>query len=160
MNCCTVKRKISFKTLLPLIVVAILTVALSLVAAMFFAFIPVLVTIAGIAVIIYLAPSCLKTEYEYNIEGDTFSIAIIKNNASRKEIFSCDMNHLVSCVPLDDANIVYTPNKINAYVDGLNTYYAIFTQEEQTAAVTFSPSDEFMKSMRLIAPLKVKLNIL
>lgn len=160
MNCCTVKRKVTLKTFLPLIIVALITLALSVVASMFFAFIPLLIIIAGIIVIIAISPALLRTEYEYNIEGETFSIAIIKNNSSRKEIFSCNMHHLVSCVPLNEADLIYTSNKINAYVEGITAYYAVFTQEEQTACVTFSPSDDFIKSMRLIAPLKVKVNIL
>lgn len=160
MNCCIVKRCVTLKSFLPLFLIAALSVLLAFASAFIFAFIPFLILIIGMGVIIYLVPSVINTEYEYNLEGDTFSIAIVKNNAFRKELFSCDMNYLVSCSPFDEADFVSTRNKINAYVKGKTAYYAVFTQDEQTAAVTFSPSEDFIKSMRLIAPLKVKINIL
>lgn len=161
MNCCIVKRCVTLKSFLPLFLIAAFSASLAFAASFVFAFIPFLIIIIGIGVIVYLTPSVINTEYEYNLEGDMFSIAIVKNNASRKELFSCDMDYLVSCVPLDEANFISTRNKINAYVENSNPiYYAVFTQDEQSAAITFSPSDDFIKSMRLIAPLKVKINIL
>lgn len=159
MKCCMVKRQANALSFLPLIFIALASIALAVMALfMFTIYLSVVILIVGAAIIVYLTPSILNSEYEYSLEGDSFSIAIIKNNSSRKELFSCEMDYLVSCTPFDERD-TYTKTKMNisAYAKDTPLYYAIFTQEDQTVSITFSPSEEFMKSMRLIAPLKVKL---
>ncbi len=159
MNCCIVKRKPTVSSFLPLALIGVISVVLAVASLLMFTFyLSLVILIAGAAIIVYLTPGVLKTEYEYNLEGESFSVAIIKNNSSRKELFSCEMDYLVSCTPFEKRD-TYTKAKatINAYSAEGATYYAIFTQEEQTVAVSFSPSQEFINSMRLMAPLKVKL---
>lgn len=157
MNCCIVKRNPSPMSFLPIVLILLITVALSVLSAQVSMYLPTFIMVLGITLAVYKVPSILKTEYEYNLEGDTFSVALVKNNSSRKELFSCDMAHLVSCVPQRECKMTPHAKVVKADTASDNTYCAIFTEEEKTVAVIFSPDEEFMKSMRLAAPLKVKL---
>ena len=156
MNCCIVKRKATPMSFIPIVAILLVTSGLSVLSAFISAYLPVFVMVIGVGLAVYKLPSITKSEYEYNLEGDTFSVAIIKNNSSRKELFISDMEKLVSCTPQSEAHVISFARVINSASEG-NVYCAVFTQEEKTIAVNFSPSEEFMKSMRLVAPLKVKL---
>lgn len=161
MHFCIVKRDVTFKSIIPVILILAVTFFISFLSSAAFIYIPFFVIIAGISLAIYLAPRFLKTEYEYNLEGDEFSIALIRNNSSRKELFACEIKHLVTCTPFDDRdNSVRATAHINAASSQNSLYHMIFTEEGKTVTVTFSPSDDFVKELRLLAPSKVKCNIL
>lgn len=156
MNYCIVKRDFTFKCLVPLILTALLTLCVSFLSSMFFSYIPVLILLTGAAVIIYISPRFLKTEYEYSIEGGVFSVALIMNKKARRELFSSDIERLVSCQSGASGND-FKAKKINVSSSESPVYSALFSLDEGTALVLFSPSAEFMREMRLLAPSKVRL---
>ncbi len=161
MKYCIVKRPITFKTFIPFISVFLLTVVLAVSAMTSFTFIPILIAILGAVALVYILRTSLNCEYEYTIEGETFIVALIRNNTSRKELFTGNMSHILSCTPFEDRDKYASPRThINASSDANILYYALFSDEEITKAVTFSPSEEFLKEMRLLAPSKVKVNIM
>jgi uncharacterized membrane protein YgaE (UPF0421/DUF939 family) len=152
-----VKRDFSFKNIVPILLILLLTVALAALATMWFFYLPLLVLILGLIVAIYLSPRFLKNEYEYSIEGDVFSVALIMNKKSRKELFSADIEKLIAAAPLDEAALGKT-KKIDVRSSENPFYSAIFSSDTGCVAVIFSPGEEFIKQMRLLAPSKVKLS--
>ena len=158
---CIVKKPISFISLVPVAILLILTALICYFTTPIYPYLPIFVAAIGIMLSLYLLPRATKCEYEYSIEGDLFTVSIIRNKASRKVLFSTDIANLVSCAPFDEADKgTFVRQKINASVDTNTLYYALFSVDEITSAVLFSPDDEFIKSLRLLAPLKVKCNIL
>lgn len=158
MNYCVVKRDFNFKCVIPLILIALLTVFVSFLSGMFFSYIPFLIVLIGIIVIVYLSPRFLKTEYEYSIEGGVFSVALIMNKKARRELFSSDIERLVSCQPYADGGSVNgMSKKINAAASVNENYSAVFSSDDGNTIVLFSPSSEFMNELRLSAPSKVRL---
>ncbi len=158
---CIVKKPMSFISILPVAIVLILTALICYFTTPIYPYLPIFVAAVGIMLSLYLLPRATKCEYEYSIEGDLFTVSIIRNKASRKELFSADVKSLVSCVPFDEADKhILVRQKINASVNANTLYYALFSVDEVTTSVLFSPDDEFIKSLRLLAPLKVKCNIL
>ncbi len=158
MKCCVIKKDVTFSSFTPVYLTAILTLALAVLAMiMGFIYIPILIFIIGVIVMIYFSPRCINQEYEYSLEGDKFIVAVIMNKSSRKELFSADMDKLISCAP-DDASYKKdgVSAKIKACSGGNSRYAAIFNGENGTSLVTFSPAEEFIESMRIIAPSKVK----
>ena len=154
MKSCVVKRNISVKSFLPILLILVLTIAVySLLRIIGLELFPILVALLGIFFAVLLTPRYMRTEYEYAIEGDTFSVSLILNRSARKELFSSDITRLSSCAP---SHLVVAPQKkLNAYV-GKERYTAIFTAEEGPYAVIFSPDAEFLEELRLLAPSKVK----
>ena len=155
MKSCVVKRKISAKSFLPILLILVLTLAVySLLRILGLEFFPILVVLLGIFFAALLTPRYMRTEYEYAIEGDDFTVSLILNRSARKELFSADITRLSSCAP---SHLVVAPQKkLNAYV-GKERYTALFTLEEGPFAVIFSPDAKFLEEMRLIAPSKVRL---
>ena len=157
MKTCVVKRKFTLKALFPSFallgvgfIAMLLFIKASTIASMLFLIIG---AIAGAAV----APSFIFTEYEYNLEGEVFSVSLIRNKASRKELFSCDIAYLVTCEkftgqPLGGIKLDYS--------EGANPYCAIFNEEGKQASIVFSPDDDFLRELFLLAPSKVKRNIM
>ena len=154
MKTCIVKRSFSIKALTPSFVIiaagALLAFAsLMLLPALFF-------PLMGIGVIIgaVIASGNISTEYEYNLEGDSFSVALIKNNSSRKELFSSDMAHLLSCEPYSGGKLYGTTLNFS---ENVNTAYSIvFNEEGKQTSVIFSPDEAFVRELFLVSPSKVK----
>ncbi len=158
MKCCVIKKDVTFSSFTPLYLTAILTLALAVLAMiMGFIYIPILIFIIGIIIMIYFSPRCINQEYEYSLEGDQFTVAVIINKSSRKELFSADMDKLISCAPEDAFSKKDGVSlKIKACSGGNTRYAAAFNGENGNSLVTFSPAEEFVESMRIIAPSKVK----
>ncbi len=159
MKCCVIKKDVTFSSFTPLYLTAILTLALAVLAMiMGFIYIPILVFIIGIIIMIYFSPRCINQEYEYSLEGDKFIVAVIMNKSSRKELFSADMDKLISCEPEKAASVTRdgVSSKIKACSGNNPRYSAAFNGENGMSLVTFSPAEEFLESMRIIAPSKVK----
>lgn len=158
---CIVKKPMSFISLIPVAVLLLITALICYFTTTIYPYLSIFVAFIGIALSLWLLPRTFNCEYEYSIEGDLFTVSIIRNKASRKVLFSTDAKNLVSCAPFDEADkSSLVRQKINASVDTNTLYYALFSVDETTTAVLFSPDDEFIKSFRLLAPLKVKCNIL
>lgn len=158
MKTCVVKKSFTFKSLLPSLISVIIGIVFALLAAHFIPVLFVPLLAAGVIIGAVIAPGNLFTEYEYTIEGDSFSVSVIRNNASRKELFSCDISFLLSCEP-------YTGGKTYGtrldYSENINTTYcATFNEEGKQAAVIFSPDEAFIRELFLLAPSKVKRNII
>ncbi len=157
MKSCIIKRKFKMKSLLPsfaLFGIGLIALLLLLGISAIFAFAVCAACIITGAVI---APSAIFTEYEYNLEGDTFSVALIKNKASRKELFACDIAHLVVCEkytgqPLFGVKLDYS--------EGENVCSVVFNEEGKQATVLFSPDEAFLHELFMLAPSKVKRNII
>ncbi len=154
MKSCIIKRSFTFKALLPSLMSVLISLVIGFISVIFIPslFIPILAI--GVIIAIAIAPGNIFTEYEYNLEGESFSVALIRNNSSRKELFSCDMEHLISCEP-------YTNQRINGakfdYSEKVNTpYCALFNENGKQASVIFSPDEAFVRELFLIAPGKVK----
>lgn len=158
MKSCVVKRKNSASSFMPLVCIALASLLFSVISMSVFVYIPILVLIVGIIAIIYFTPHFLRCEYEYNLEGESFSVALIRNKSSRKELFSCDISHLVSCEPYKSQRIV--GEKVDVSSCDNTPFIATFSEEGKQATVLFSPDDEFVREFRLLAPSKVKLNIM
>ncbi len=154
MKSCIVKRKITFKSIFPLLLIFIAALALMLV----FKSIAVLFLVLGAISLFCLAPSLLFTEYEYNLEAEEFTVALIRNKSTRKVLFGCDIAYLVKCEPYQNSHI--SGEKLDFSVSGITAFTAVFSEEGKTASVIFSPNDEFVRELRLLAPSKVKLNIM
>lgn len=158
MKSCIVKRSFTLKLLFPSLTVLAVTfiVGIASLALLPSLFIPVLAV--GIIIAVLLVPGSIFTEYEYNIEADIFSVALIKNKSSRKELFSCDIEHLVTIEP-------YANQKINGVKldcsEKINTpYIAVFNVEGNISSVLFSPDDAFVRELFLLSPSKVKRSII
>ncbi len=158
---CIVKKSLSFISVLPVMLILLLTALLCYFTTPIYRYLPLFIAAVGIIFAMIILPKLTNVEYEYNIEGDLFSVSVIRNHASRKTLFSSDISNLISCVPSDESDKNFSPSKrINASA-GTNTLYtALFSEDETKSAVTFSPSDEFLDSLYLLAPRKVKRNIL
>lgn len=157
MKTCIVKRKFTPKALFPSF--AVLGIGFIAMLLLFKASTVAALLVLGIAAIAgaLIAPSFIFTEYEYNLEGEVFSVALIRNKASRKELFSCDIAHLVTCEkftgqPLGGIKLDYS--------EGAEPYCAVFNEEGKQAAIIFSPDDAFVRELFLLSPSKVKRNIM
>lgn len=158
---CIVKKSMSFISLLPVALILIATALVCYLTTPIYPYLPIFLAAIGIAFSLWLLPRATKCEYEYNIEGDLFTVSIIRNKSSRKVLFSTDISNLVSCAPFDEADkSASVSQKINASVSENTLYYALFSEDETTTSLLFSPDDEFINSLRLLAPRKVKCNIL
>lgn len=154
MKSCIVKRKFTLKALLPPIVAVAAGMIAFVLLLKFFIFLSYLALAIGLAVAAFLIPGALSSEYEYNLEGEVFSVALIRNKSSRKELFSCDIAHLVSCEGFTNQPLYGT--KLN-FSENTNTLYlAVFNEEGKQASVIFSPDEAFVRELRLLAPSKVK----
>lgn len=154
----TVKRKVTFSAFVPTIAILAVTLAVALIAVRVFALFSYLLIALGTTVAIVLIPHFIRTEYEYNLEGDSLSVALIRNNSSRKELFCCDIPFLVSCEMYKNQPIQGV--KVDVTGGDNPSYIAVFSEDGKVATLLFSPNDAFMQEMRLLAPSKVKLNIL
>lgn len=155
MKSCIVKRKATLTSLLPIFLILLVSAVLTALFMQIFSFV---ILIAGVIAALALMPSRLFTEYEYNLEGEQLSVALIRNKSSRKELFSADISNLVSCAPYEPHLV--TGVKIDVSTASDSRYVAVFSEEGKTASVIFSPTNDFMQSFRLLAPSRVKLNIL
>ena len=161
MQYCIVKKPTTIASLIPVAIILIIAAVLCFVLAPIYPYATIFIAAAGIVLALWLLPRATKSEYEYSIEGDLFTVAVIQNKASRKELFSGKIDDLISCVPFDERDMsVNVAKSIKAQAGENTLYYALFTHEEATEAIVFSPSDEFVNSLRLLAPRKVKCNIL
>ena len=155
MNYCVVKRSVTFKSFLPIILILVLTVAVAFLLLMLhLMFFPYLALAVGLFAAVYFTPRFLKTEYEYAIEGESFSVSLIMNRSARREIFSSDMTRLVSCRRGVEKN---AQNRVKA-VGGNDVYSAVFSTDDGQVCLLFTPSREFLEQMRLSAPSRVSLN--
>lgn len=158
---CTVKKSVSLTSVLPVMFILLLTAFLCYITTPIYQYLPIFIAAVGIISSMIILPKLTKTEYEYNIEGDLFTIALIRNHSSRKILFASDISNLVSCSPQKAADTNFTPSKRIVATAGENTaYIALFSEDETKTAITFSPSNEFIDSLYLLAPRKVNRNIL
>lgn len=158
MKSCIVKRKATPSSFLPVVAILAITLVAAVLLAAVYMFLAVFILALGTGIAVYLLPTLSRTEYEYNLEGETLSVALIRNNSSRKEIFSCDIAHLISCEPYKNQPISGT--KVDVQAGENKSFIAVFSEEGTLASVIFSPDDAFIGNMRLLAPSKVKLNIM
>ncbi len=154
----TVKRKATLSSYLPVFAILAATLVAAILLAAVYLFLAVFILALGTGIAVYLLPGISKTEYEYNLEGETLSVALIRNNSSRKEIFSCDIAHLISCEPYKNQPVSGT--KVDVQAGENPSFIAVFSEEGNTASLIFSPDDAFVHELRLLAPSKVKLNIM
>lgn len=153
MKYCVVKRNVTFKSFLPIILILVLAVAVAFLLLMLHLFFfPYLALALGFFAAVFLAPRFLNTEYEYSIEGDEFSVALIMNKAARKEIFSSDMTRLISC----GKGIERAQRRVRAAAGG-DVYSAVFSDDDGQVCLLFTPTREFLEEMRLLAPSRVTL---
>lgn len=159
MNYCVVKRPVTFKSFLPPLLIALFALFLAFLVMILtkFVYIPLLIVIASLAIDLYLAPRFLVNEYEYSVEGGVFSAAIIMNKKARRELFSADAEKLAACAPRD-ASQHGAVKKIDITSKENSDYYALFNTEDGSILILFSPSEEFLKELWLLAPSRVKLS--
>lgn len=158
---CIVKKNISFISLIPAMLILIITALLCFFTTTVYPYLPIFIAGIGICISLYLIPRATVREYEYSVEGDIFTVSLIKNKASRKELFSCEIFHLISCTPYEQHSPLPTASKtINASVHYNTPYGALFSEDENKTLIIFSPSDDFVNSLRILAPGKVNCNIL
>ncbi len=156
MKHCIVNRPLGFSSFAPLILILAATIVLSSLAAMISFSLSMVVLIVGIVILCVLTPRYIRCEYEYSLEGDTFSVALIMNKSSRKELFSSDMEQLIVCETAAGKNVAST-RTVNAAVPTGISYRAEFSCEEGSTSVIFTPSEEFLQEMRLYSPSKFHL---
>lgn len=157
MKSCIVKRKFKINALAPSF--ALLGIGLIALVLLLSISAPLAFTLCAACLIAgaLIAPSAIFTEYEYNLEGGTFSVALIKNKASRKELFACDIDHMIGCEkyngqPLSGIRLDYSDNE--------NVFSIVFNEDGKQTAVLFSPDEAFFHELFMLAPSKVKRNIM
>ena len=154
MKSCIIKRSFTFKSLAPSLIAFAIGFVIACLALKFLYALSVISLAAGLIIAVIIIPANIFTEYEYNLEGETFSVALIRNKSSRKELFGCDIAHLITCEPylnqpLGGIKLDYS-EKVNT------TYFAVFNEEGKQAAVIFSADEAFVRELFLMAPGKVK----
>ena len=156
MKSCIIKKSFTVKALFPSLLIFALSLIIACVALFIVPFLFAPVILIGAIISVVIAPGNIFTEYEYNIEGELFSVALIKNKSARKELFACDIDHLITCEPYTNQK---TSGTVLDFSESINpTYLAVFNEEGKTASVIFSPDKAFVQELFLLSPSKVKRN--
>ncbi|MCD8049949.1 MAG: hypothetical protein LUG52_10245 [Clostridia bacterium] len=156
MKHCIVNRPLGFSSFAPLLLILVATIVLSSLASIVSFSLSLVILVVGVVILCVLTPRYIRCEYEYSLEGDAFSVALIMNKSSRKELFSSDMEQLIVCENAAGKNVSST-RTVSAIAKSGTAYRAEFSCEEGTASVIFTPSEEFLKEMRLYSPSKFHL---